>query len=80
MNYREAQSMVECARTVGKTLGVAYYRRTYSKLARAKELLRQGVIGQAVLAYITCHEWRTGAEAERGWRFDPASGGRWPAV
>ena len=28
MNYAEARSMVEAARAAGKTLGVAYYRRT----------------------------------------------------
>lgn len=78
MNYAEAQSMVEAARAAGKTLGVAYYRRTYPKVARAKELLRQGAIGQPLLAYITCYEWRSGAEVERAWLFDPALAGGGP--
>ncbi len=78
MNYAEARSMVEAARAAGKTLGVAYYRRTYPKLARAKELLRQGAIGQPLLAYITCYEWRSPAEVRRAWQFDPARAGGGP--
>lgn len=56
----------------GNTLGVAYYRRTCPKVARAKELLRQGVIGQPLLAYVTCHDWRSGTEPERAGQFDSA--------
>jgi 1,5-anhydro-D-fructose reductase (1,5-anhydro-D-mannitol-forming) len=78
MNYAEALSMVEAARAAGKTLGVAYYRRAYPKVARAKELLRRGAIGQPLLAYITCYEWRTSAEAKRAWQFDPALAGGGP--
>jgi predicted dehydrogenase len=78
MNYAEARSMVEAARAAGKTLGVAYYRRTYPKVARAKELLRQRAIGQPLLAYITCYEWRSPAEVRRVWQFDPALAGGGP--
>src|ERR1700694_1686219 len=46
MNFAEAESMVDGARNNGRTLGVAYYRRTYPKVQRAAELLRQGAIGQ----------------------------------
>jgi predicted dehydrogenase len=78
MNYAEARSMVEAARAAGKTLGVAYYRRTYPKVARAKELLRHGAIGQPLLAFITCYEWRSPAEVQRVWQFDPALAGGGP--
>jgi predicted dehydrogenase len=78
MNYAEGRTMVEAARAAGKTLGIAYYRRTYPKVARAKELLRQGAIGQPLLAYITCYEWRSGTEVERAWLFDPARAGGGP--
>jgi predicted dehydrogenase len=78
MNYAEATSMVAAARTAGKTLGVAYYRRTYPKVIRAKELLQQGAIGQPVFAYITCYEWRLPAEVKRLWQFDPALAGGGP--
>jgi 1,5-anhydro-D-fructose reductase (1,5-anhydro-D-mannitol-forming) len=78
MNFSEAHWMVEAARTAGRTLGVAYYRRTYPKVARAKELIREGAIGQPLLAYITCHGWRSGTEPERAWQFDPALAGGGP--
>jgi 1,5-anhydro-D-fructose reductase (1,5-anhydro-D-mannitol-forming) len=78
MNYAEALSMVEAARTAGKTLGVAYYRRVYPKVTRARELLRQGAIGQPLLAYITCYEWRVSSEVNRAWQFDPALAGGGP--
>ena len=78
MNYAEAQLMVRAARAAGKTLGVAYYRRTYPKVTRAKALLAEGAIGQPLLAYITCHDWRSAAEAERAWQFDPAQAGGGP--
>jgi len=78
MNYSEARSMLEAARAAGKTLGVAYYRRAYPKVARAKELMRQGAIGQPLLAYITCQDWRSGAEADRRWLLDPAQAGGGP--
>jgi len=78
MNYREARSMVGAARAAGKTLGIAYYRRSYPKLKRAKELLRQGAIGQPLFAFITCYEWRSGTEVERAWLYDPAMAGGGP--
>jgi predicted dehydrogenase len=78
MNYAEARSMVEAARAAGKMLGVAYYRRMYPKVARAKELLGQGAIGQPLLAYITCQDWRSGGELDRRWLLDPALAGGGP--
>jgi 1,5-anhydro-D-fructose reductase (1,5-anhydro-D-mannitol-forming) len=78
MNYAEAQSMVEAARASGKTLGVAYYRRMYPKILRAMELIRQGVIGQPVLAYITCRGWLPTKNGQRAWLLDPEKAGGGP--
>jgi predicted dehydrogenase len=78
MNYAEAEAMVEAARAAGKTLGVAYYRRAYPKVGRAKELIRAGAIGKPVLAYITCQDWRSGEGAERNWLVDPSQAGGGP--
>jgi 1,5-anhydro-D-fructose reductase (1,5-anhydro-D-mannitol-forming) len=78
MNYAQARSMVEAAEATGKTLGVAYYRRTYPKLQRARELLERGAIGQPLLAYITCHEGLPGEGGERTWLTDPAMAGGGP--
>ena len=53
MNEAEARSMVEIAEQSGLSFGVAYYRRMYPKVRRAKQLLDAGVIGQPVLAELT---------------------------
>ncbi len=78
MNYAEAKSMVEAARSAGRTLGVAYYRRTYPKVLRALELIEQGVIGRPVLAYITCHDWFTAKGGRRTWLLEPEKAGGGP--
>jgi len=39
MNEAEARAMVQAAEQSGKTFGVAYYRRCYPKVQRAKQLL-----------------------------------------
>lgn len=77
MNEAEARSMVEAAEQSGKTFGVAYYRRCYPKIQRAKELMAAGVIGQPVFAELTNHMWFDGTGA-RGWLFDPAKAGGGP--
>ena len=78
MNYVEARSMVEAAEATGKTLGIAYYRRTYPKVQRARELLQRGAIGQPLLAYVTCQDWLPGEDAARTWLLDPAQAGGGP--
>jgi predicted dehydrogenase len=83
MNYAEAQSMVRAAEESGRKFGVAYYRRTYPKLHRAKELLDAGAIGKPVLAELTSHGWfeenKLGEnERERSWLIDPSKAGGGP--
>ncbi len=78
MNEAEARSMVKQAEEKGLTLGVAYYRRSYPKVLRAKELLDAGAIGKPVLAELTCHEWRDEAGSPRSWLIDPAQAGGGP--
>jgi predicted dehydrogenase len=78
MNYAQACSMVGAAEAAGKTLGVAYYRRTYPKVRRARKLLQQGAVGQPLLAYITCHDGWPGKEDYAPWRLDPAQAGGGP--
>jgi predicted dehydrogenase len=77
MNHAEAVLMADTADAFGKTLGVAYYRRMYPKLQRAKALIREGRIGRPVLAEINCHGWFTGA-GPRAWLADPAMAGGGP--
>ena len=77
MNYPEAAAMASGALETGKTLGIAYYRRMYPKLRRAKELVERGAIGRPVLAELTCHDWFHD-DGGRGWLLDPALSGGGP--
>ncbi|HTV54129.1 MAG TPA: Gfo/Idh/MocA family oxidoreductase [Terriglobia bacterium] len=78
MNLAEAERMVSKARESQRTLGVAYYRRTYPKVNRAMALIRRGVIGQPVLAWAACHTWLPATNLHRGWLLDPARAGGGP--
>jgi len=77
MNEAEARAMVQAAEESGKTYGVAYYRRGYPKIQRARQLLEQGAIGKPVVAELTNHMWFDGT-GNRGWLFDPAKSGGGP--
>ena len=77
MNEAEARAMVEAATGSCRTLGVAYYRRTYPKLQRAKQLLEAGAIGKPVLAELTSHAWFDGKD-KRSWLVDPLKAGGGP--
>jgi predicted dehydrogenase len=79
MNEAEASTMVRVAKETGKTLGVAYYRRCYPKVQRAKQLIEAGVIGKPVFAELTNHMWFDGS-GDRGWLFDPAKAGGGPLL
>lgn len=78
MNLPEAQSMVEAAEQSGQHLGVAYYRRSYPKVQRALELIRQGAIGQPVMAFASCHSQVPANDSHRSWLLDPAQAGGGP--
>jgi len=77
MNEAEARTMVRAAQESGKTLGIAYYRRGYPKVQRAKQLIERGAIGKPVVAELTNHMWFDGS-GDRGWLFDPAKSGGGP--
>jgi len=78
MNEAEARSMVQIAEESGRTFGVAYYRRMYPKVQRAKQLLEAGAIGQPVVAELTSHGWFDENESHRSWLIDPARAGGGP--
>ncbi|HZR29042.1 MAG TPA: Gfo/Idh/MocA family oxidoreductase, partial [Terriglobales bacterium] len=77
MNEAEARLMVRAAEESGKTLGIAYYRRTYPKVQRAKKLMEAGAIGKPLVAELTSHAWFDG-EGPRSWLADPAKSGGGP--
>jgi 1,5-anhydro-D-fructose reductase (1,5-anhydro-D-mannitol-forming) len=77
MKEAEARTMVQVAEESGKLFGVAYYRRCYPKVQRAKQLLQQGAIGKPVVAELTNHMWFDGS-GSRNWLADPAKAGGGP--
>jgi predicted dehydrogenase len=78
MNYSEASEMVRVAGESGKILGVAYYRRTYPKVQRARELIAQGAIGQPALAEANHHSASPAQGSFRSWLLDPKLAGGGP--
>jgi 1,5-anhydro-D-fructose reductase (1,5-anhydro-D-mannitol-forming) len=78
MNYSEASSIQRTAEETGRILGVAYYRRLYGKVQRARALLESGVIGRPVLAEATMHDWFHPVSGFRGWLVDPKLAGGGP--
>jgi 1,5-anhydro-D-fructose reductase (1,5-anhydro-D-mannitol-forming) len=78
MNESESRSMIKVAEETGRTFGVAYYRRTYPKLRRAKQLIESGAIGKPVIAELTNHGWLDEKLSERNWLIDPAKAGGGP--
>jgi 1,5-anhydro-D-fructose reductase (1,5-anhydro-D-mannitol-forming) len=77
MNEAEARAMVEAGEKSGKPFAVAYYRRCYPKVQRAKELIAAGAIGKPVSAELTNHMWFDGT-GSRSWLVDPAKAGGGP--
>jgi len=77
MNEAEARSMVQAVEQSGTTFGVAYYRRFYPKVQRAKQLIAAGAIGTPVFAELTCQMWFDGT-GSRSWLVDPAKAGGGP--
>jgi 1,5-anhydro-D-fructose reductase (1,5-anhydro-D-mannitol-forming) len=77
MNEAEARSMVTVAEESGRQFGVAYYRRCYPKVQRAKQLLDAGVISTPVVAELSNHMWFDGT-GSRSWLVDPAKAGGGP--
>lgn len=78
MNYSEASRMVEAGRASGKVFGVAYYRRMYPKVQRARQLIQQGAIGRPVLAEANHHSELPAQGAFRSWLLDPHIAGGGP--
>jgi 1,5-anhydro-D-fructose reductase (1,5-anhydro-D-mannitol-forming) len=78
LNYPLAQEMAAAAQKSNKLCAVAYYRRLYPKLLRAKQLIAQGRIGQPVLAEFHNHYWFNAEAGHRAWLVDKSMAGAGP--
>jgi 1,5-anhydro-D-fructose reductase (1,5-anhydro-D-mannitol-forming) len=78
LNYPDALAMQKAAEDTGRTLGIAYYRRMYPKVDRARELIEAGAIGRPVFAEATSHDWFCPTDGFRGWLTDPQRAGGGP--
>jgi 1,5-anhydro-D-fructose reductase (1,5-anhydro-D-mannitol-forming) len=76
LDYAQAQSMAYAGHESGRILGIAYYRRLYPKLMRARQLIAEGAIGQPVLVEANYHGWLE--SPDRAWLKDPALAGGGP--
>jgi predicted dehydrogenase len=73
------QRMVAAARAHGVRLGVAYYRRHYPVIARLRELLASGEIGEPVLAHAQAFEsFDPGPDHPRAWLMRRSESGGGP--
>lgn len=77
LSLAEAEDMVQAAEAAQRLLGIAYFRRLYPKLIRARELVRAGAIGRVVFAHAVCAEW-PGLDDDRSWLTDPILAGSGP--
>jgi 1,5-anhydro-D-fructose reductase (1,5-anhydro-D-mannitol-forming) len=78
LNYAEALAMQRASEDTRHTLGIAYYRRMYPKVDRARELIEAGVIGRPVFAEATSHDWYNPLGTSRAWLADPKQSGGGP--
>jgi 1,5-anhydro-D-fructose reductase (1,5-anhydro-D-mannitol-forming) len=76
LNYGQAETMATAALESGRLLGVAYFRRLYPKLMRAKQLVAEGAIGRLLLVEANLHGWLE--SPDRGWLKDPTLAGGGP--
>jgi 1,5-anhydro-D-fructose reductase (1,5-anhydro-D-mannitol-forming) len=78
LDYAQAVSMQRAAEESGRVFGIAYYRRMYPKVSRARQLIESGAIGRVVFAEATSHDWFYPADGFRAWLVDPKLAGAGP--
>lgn len=81
MTAAECDRMIAACRSNRVKLGVAYYRRFYPAVRRAKSIVAGGGIGAPVFAEMHALEWfDPGADHPRGWLLDRARAGGGPMM
>ena len=80
MDFAQGQSMAAAARKNQRLFAVAYYRRLFPKLMRARQLIAEGAIGRPVMAEANCHGWlkAEGPDWTKNWMLNPAMAGGGP--
>jgi predicted dehydrogenase len=78
LNLAQAQAMLHASEQSGRTFGIAYYRRMYPKVERARQLIATGIIGRPAFAEATSHDWFNPVGTPRAWLADPAQAGHGP--
>ena len=78
VSYDQAVEMQRVCEETGRTLGVAYYRRMYPKIERARELIAAGAIGRPIFAEASSHDWFYPTDGFRSWLIDPVKAGGGP--
>ena len=81
MNAAECDAMIAACEANGVKLGIAYYRRFYSVLARVRDLLASGELGRPVVAQINSFEYVDIAPDDpRHWFLEKAKNGGGPMM
>jgi predicted dehydrogenase len=79
LDVAECDRMIAAARAHGVRLGVAYYRHFYPLVARLKEIIASGEIGQPVLCQVNAFEWfDVPPDHPRAWFLSRAASGGGP--
>jgi predicted dehydrogenase len=75
------EAMIAACRANGVTLGIAYYRRFYPAVLRAKAILASGEIGRPVVAHINAFErFNPAPDHPRHWFVEAAQSGGGPMM
>jgi predicted dehydrogenase len=81
MTAAECDRMIAACRSHGVQLGIAYYRRFYPAVLRAKQIIASGEIGQPVFAQMNAFEYFDPApDHPRGWLLKSAFAGGGPMM
>ncbi|WP_146119382.1 Gfo/Idh/MocA family protein [Blastopirellula marina] len=77
----ECQMMIDAAKEVNRTLGVAYYRPFYPVLNRLGELIQTGQLGEVLAVQIVCSAPITfNEDGSAPWRVNAQQGGGGPVM
>jgi predicted dehydrogenase len=81
MDPAQVEAMIAAAKSAGRHFGVAFYRRFFPAVTRARELMRAGTIGQPTLVWGAWHMWfDEKVLSHRAWLIDPEKSGGGPLM